>query len=36
MADKKDKVDQMLEEQGINPDSMSQSEKQELEKEIDL
>lgn len=36
MADKQDKIDQMLEEQGISPDSLSQSEKQELEKDMEL
>lgn len=36
MADKKDKIDQMLEDQGISPDALSQSEKKDLEKDMDF
>lgn len=35
MADKKDEVNKMLEQQGINPDSLPSSERQQLESEID-
>jgi hypothetical protein len=35
MADKQDKIDQMLEEQGISPDALSQSEKQELKEDME-
>lgn len=35
MADKKDEVNKMLEQQGISPDSLPSSERQQLENEID-